>query len=296
MTCFTRFTLSLLLAAASASYALPAHALVRSQASVHDFTISLVDLAPDDGLTPWIRFAGEGERPLSGMVTGRVSITDTSDDHDIYTEYFNNAGAIAPFSDASGEAHHGATSSYASLTVGPSMLGPHHALVSGTAQAPSPGTRAAYFATTSAPSYYSQTFEVSANTAVTFSGNVEVFATVDRDAFDAAALAYVEMMSWGFGPNGVPGTSQFVRDKADIGATAGQFRSVTKQMSLSFRNESARAITGQFNLTAYANGHDIAAPVPEPGLIALCLAGLGTVGVVARRRQGRDKCRSTLPA
>ncbi|MFT3857087.1 MAG: PEP-CTERM sorting domain-containing protein [Aquabacterium sp.] len=111
-----------------------------------------------------------------------------------------------------------------------------------------------------------------------------MFATVDRDAYDAAARAYVEMMKLGVGPGGVPSTSQFVRDKADISALAGQFRSVTKQMSLSFRNESAGAITGQFSMTAYANGSDIAAPVPEPGAIALGLAGLSMVGVRLRRR------------
>ncbi|MFT3857086.1 MAG: hypothetical protein QM742_06175 [Aquabacterium sp.] len=165
-----RCALSMLLAGAGALQMMSAHATVRSQASVAAFTISLVDLAPDDGETPWIHFAGEGERPLSGMVTGRVSITDTRDGRDLYTEYFNNAGATAPFSDAYGEAHSGATTSYASLTVGGSILGPHHVLVSGTAQAPSPGTQAADSATTSAPSYFSQTFAVSAKTAVIFSG------------------------------------------------------------------------------------------------------------------------------
>lgn len=261
-------------------------ATVRSQAALNDFTIDLVDLNPNDGLTPSIRFVGEGERPVSAFVTGSVSIRSTPDGRDIYADYFNNAGATAPFSDASGTATYGGTSAYASLTAGDKTLGPHQFLASGSAAASGPGIEAQYFATTNAPSYLAQLFDVSPYTLAVFKGHSEVFATVDATSTDAEASAYVELFANGIGALGAPGTSQISRDRSAIDAATGQFRSITQAVSVSFRNDSTQWLSGQVRATVYATGREAMAPVPEPGSVALALGGL-TVLVLRARRSRR---------
>ena len=260
-------------------------ATVRSQASLNDFTIELVDLRPEDGLAPSIRFVGEGEPPFSAFVTGRVSIQSMPGGSDIYTEYFNNSGATAPFSDAAGTAAYGGTTAYAALTVGDKALGPHQLLAIGTASASGPGIEAQYFATTNAPSYLAQIFEVSPYTLAVFKGHADVFATVDAASTDAAASGFIELFANGVGASGTPGTSQISRDRSAIDASTGQFRSVTQAMSVSFRNDSAQPLSGLVKATVYVTGREAIALVPEPESVALVLGGLTVLALRGRRSQ-----------
>jgi hypothetical protein len=284
----TFFAAPAVLALAAAALPTAVQANSASQVNLRDFSISLIDLRPDDGIAPSIHFVAEGEPPFSAYAFGQVAIRSALDDSDIYLEHFNNSGLKAPFSDASGQASFGGTVASASLTAGPQILGGHHFMASGFASSPSKGANAYYAATATGPGYINTTFSLTPNTLVVFEGDAEVFASVGSATHEGSASGSIELSIHGVGPSGSPSSTQRSTDNAGVTAAVGEFKSVSRPMSVSFHNNSALSITGQLSVVAHASGYDISAPVPEPAEGALALAGLAVIAVCGRRRrQGR---------
>jgi hypothetical protein len=270
----------------AALYPSLSHATALSQASLQHVTISLVDLMPDDGIAPSIRFPMEGESAFGPSVTGQVAILSSRDGSEIYSEFFNNGGNRAPFSDAGGQATFGNSTASASFTVGEQTTGAHHWQARGAAQSPARGANAYYRATTIAPGFFARSFELTPHTLALFEGDAEVFANVDGASPDGAASASIEMSVTGVGISGIPGSRQLVTDVLGINAEPGEFRSVTRPMSVSFLNNAEMWLYGQFVTTVHVSGHDMSAPIPEPAEGALVLAGLAVLGMRSRYLKG----------
>jgi len=114
-------------------------------------------------------------------------------------------------------------------------------------------------------------FDLSANTAVIFS----VAGTVAFDPLETSAD--IVMQVFGTGAFGL-GTQQsrFALINYDYGADPTQSGAI----ATSFVNLTSGTLTGSLLTYAYVS----AAPVPEPESYAMFLAGLGLMGLVARRR------------
>ncbi len=74
---------------------------------------------------------------------------------------------------------------------------------------------------------------------------------------------------------------------ADDGQVSGDTQSWQGTLSSGYSNYNPYAVTGQFSAQLSASGQSVAAAVPEPGSVAMLLAGLTGLGLVSRRRGKR---------
>lgn len=121
-----------------------------------------------------------------------------------------------------------------------------------------------------------ETFQLTANTAVTFSVNygLEAYAT-------AAGEASSTTMSLSVTGNGGSAT--------DFASTSASFASgMTSNagtLSVSFANSTGSKVLGTLGGSVSSSGFGAVAAIPEPGTYAMFLAGLAAMGAVARRRR-----------
>lgn len=254
-----------------------------SSATLSNFRITLVDLAPDDGITPTLTFVGEGGPPFSSFAWGRASLYALPSGTELFTDFYQANGPTAPFSSAEGSASHPNAVAVSSLQAAADRLGPHVFSAQGSALAAA-GAQAMYYAGASAPGYISLTFSVTPFTQVLFDGDVLLEAGVTSSDPSDQASARAEVFAYGQGDSGGQAPSQSSRDLLGISADVSQpWLSVSRAMSASFLNNGSALITGQLVASVYVSGVSSSA-VPEASALGLVLAGGGVVAAGAQRR------------
>lgn len=165
-------------------------------------------------------------------------------------------------------------------------------------------------ATTSSTAFWSRSFLLDADASVTFNalgrfsgpdslGPIDVNGQVNF--IDAASFAFLEVSDIGRQVNamfGVQIDNSFASSLRDLVSLS---YSDDGLMSMTIRNTTGGVLGGVFQAGTRVDASmpwtSVAAPVPEPGALALMLAGAGVLGAVGRRRAARPAGETTaVPA
>ena len=273
---------ALAVAALAAFGPAPAAATSTSSATLSGFTFTLVDLDTTDGYAPSISF-------LSGLGTGTSQA---------YSYASNGVGVSAntgygggPCSPAASSASVYGTS--AAATVGISGGDPTTlSLVAGgsTAGFVPGGWYSSFMASAQAPDPIYLSFSLGANTAVTIGASYALSTMTTSSPTNEYATARVYLAVSGPGADGVTEWQSDIAGQEISVASywngthyAGDSASLAGAMAVTFSNATTGAMEGYMHAYSLANGESMAA-VPEPGGWAMLLAGIGMLGVIARRR------------
>ena len=256
---------------------------------------------------------------LNPLLAGATSITfsDTALSYGNYVSasaFDNQSGQLSSVNASGATAFDpvsvnttGVSNAWASANVsGPGTAIGSSLSASGTALGTATGGAHSNFQASADSSYfYNQNFTLSANTVALFSVTASLSATVTA-TFDPAASgqpehasAYSSLSIDGVGALGagsqstsnhqsIASDSQSVADPSCTSGYCyvGQSQSRSTGLSGSFINATANTLAGNMYATAAVNGYSNAALVPEPSSYALMLAGLASIGFIARRRRG----------
>ncbi|MFZ2986729.1 PEP-CTERM sorting domain-containing protein [Ideonella sp.] len=124
----------------------------------------------------------------------------------------------------------------------------------------------------------SETFLLTANTAVTFSVNYSL------SAYATEAGEYSSTtMSFTTSGNGAPQTAYATASASFVDGVTSNTESGS--LSVTYRNRTGSETTGRLSGAVDSSGYGAVAAIPEPGTYAMFLAGLAAMGAVARRRR-----------
>jgi hypothetical protein len=285
-------TLAIHLLAASvlAGMAHGAAASATSAGGIGPVTITLVDLDPGDGITPSILFAPDAGGNSGGTVSGELR--SWTPDAETFREFRSQGFGTASSADAGRSLP--MASAGGSIT---GLAGIGFSALGAQGQAGSdPASRGSYDVT--AQSAWVG-FTLSANTAVRFSAGAWAQGATSTGGdpstgWDEAGGALVALSAGGPDAGGSIvwddderiATASYTLDGA--GNVHGDAQSWSGLLSVSFSNHTGASADGIFTAEARAFGHSAIAAVPEPATNAMLLAGLGLVGLVARRRAARE--------
>ncbi len=274
-------------AAVLAAVAPLAAATATSSAGLGAITITLIDLDPNDGITPSILFAADPGGMSGGTVSGETR--SWTADEEAFRE-FRRTGATqtglvgaagsTPMASASGSINGIAGAGFSAITTQGSAGSGVDA-------------RGSYGVTATSPWAL---FTLSANTAVQFSvaGWARGETSTGGDpstGWDEAGGSLVYLTAGGIGANGEMvwddeehfATASYVLD--DAGNVHGTTAAWDGILNVTYSNLTGADAEGRFAAETRAFGHSAVSAVPEPATGAMLLAGLGLVGCVARRRR-----------
>lgn len=275
--------LSLLVTAALASHSgqLLAAVTPTATAQISNFTITLQDLAPQDGISPSITFNDVWEQGTSWHTGFFISPATSIEGTVKYAEpVHNSANSITPggWSEIIAGQTASASSTINSLT----------ATVQGnlTEEALQLGQPSYIGLSASASIAPHRQFTLSANTAMSITGHYTLAALASPASIHNVTWAYFEL-------------SILDRDQGDVyqrvsdmvQSTSGGSPTNTRNapFEIAFANPTSQQFVGSIRGFAGAQAL-IDTTVPEPGSIGLMLSGLTVAGLVVRRRRA---CRST---
>lgn len=293
-----------LLAAATATALVvhvPAHATASSSASLTDFTITLYDLLPTDGITPSITFAGNSYTYSWAYHSNPYQYAGYS--YDVGSGPFDPSAQTASTSQSTAAAS--STGSTPATLTGAitTVVGGLHASGSANGTTGTPGTdNSQYSATAYWNGWNSSGFTLSANTVAVFSATVATSATTTTNYTGNQEYAYGEAGINVSGPSGSGNGGQSSSDtlqsavynwnnpvydgNGNLLYYAPASDTKTGTLGASFVNFTGGSLTGTFYAYANAYGMSTVSAVPEPETYAMMLAGLGAVGFISRRRRG----------
>jgi hypothetical protein len=276
-----------------------------ASATLSNIQIQLFDLDPTDGITPSISFVVSGSQPNFGSAS--ASWQTTTGSASANSTFFRDAGPWKPGSAT-------ATTAFSHSVVG--LSGNNTAsgsTLSATGTSTSPGdavyidfpsiTPSGSFSGDVRAPDWSVGFELSANTVAVFSA----VGAASAEAIEGGLVVYPWFTSingnWASaqvslsvnGPTASGGwqsaTDSFSASAQSwyddwAGTWFNGFDSRTGTLGVSFLNLGASTLNGNFFAQVSMNGvaYGNVTPVPEPGRVALMLAGLLVVASVVRRR------------
>lgn len=271
-------------------------AMADASASIHfsDFSITLIDLDPSDGVTPFVSFQPPfGETLGTLLYAGVSSVTQapqdnesaSNDDPGIHQGGLISTGSVSA-TIASGAATAQSTPTSISLSAQADLrttvdAGPNDF---------------AYAEATAQPlqSFFGDTITISANTVVMFSGNLAMQASVVRNEQNSIwnyALAQFNFSGYLPITRGYQSFSQDLFVKAENLPLAwapedSYNQSYFGAVNVGLINPTAETLSGSVIMSLSVSAYDnTATVVPEPSTFALGLLGLAGVGVVAKRRR-----------
>lgn len=266
----------------------------RGSGAITGVSITLIDLDLNDGVAPSISFIAASDPAFAGAYAYGYVRASTSNE-DIYREY-TRYGAT-PVSAINGSTS-SAWSSASGAVAGASGVGFTSMSVQGEALSGTDVTadyyRGVYY---SVVNVMPANFTLSAHTGVVFSvqgwahGETTLGGNPDS-GFSESGGAVLQLSTRGLDANGV----DVVWDRqsaaavawytvADDGQVSGATESWQGTLSSGYNNYNAFTVDGQFSAQLSASGQSVAAVVPEPGRVAMLLAGLAGLGLFARGRQ-----------
>jgi hypothetical protein len=284
----------LLAASVLAGMAQGAFASATSGSGLGPVTITLIDLDPNDGITPSILFApdtaGNAAGNAGGVVSGELRSWTPGDEsfREFRSQGVGLASSVAAGRDIT------MASAGGSIT---GLAGAGFSALAAQGQAGSGAASRGSYDVTAASAWAG--FTLSANTAVQFSASGWAQGTTstggDPDTgWDEAGGALAALSVGGADAGGSftwdddehIATASYTLD--DTGHVHGDAQSWSGLLSVSFSNATGTSADGIFTAEARAFGHSAVSAVPEPATGLMLLAGLGLVGAVARRRSAKE--------
>lgn len=300
--------LGIIALAVSAHLAAPAGAASFADASLRDFTITLYDLNPSDGIAPsitWVLGPLDNRSVVSGIAVSANPYQSR--------QYFNTGDNIfSPVRDSAATNFSRSAARISGAGGGQDVNGLSFRARGSTSGVPRAGSsfEAASFIADALPHGLNiAEFMLTPNTAVRFSGNASARAgttigTVERNGriFGEVAQAHVALEVVGPGSNGEGNQFSGRSINLSAGTLVGDvpsaltgrnhviFRPETfaekGRLTAFFVNRTGAGLSGFMNLNAGVSGDSFyVSSVPEPESYAMLVAGLGLMGCLARRRK-----------
>ena len=281
-------------AAAALLAAGPALADSSASATLGPLTLTLIDLNPLDGVTPWVSFAGSsGSYTYANAYTSAPYGYDNTDNHGSGAWGSSASAATTSLAQASAAISGSGTLAGTTLAASGSAANPVSA---------NPWDYAYFQGYAYGPDVGSQSFTLSANTLMVVQGAGSFVASTTGGY--SLTYYYGEYVNASVslqlsGPASSGGIGGYQNSYDQIGASfyssaywdgtgyvlTGASASDARTLGVSFLNLTGTEMTGTMSAQVNVWGQTYANPVPEPETWALMLAGLAAVGSLARRRR-----------
>lgn len=274
----------------------PASASSFASASMSQFSYTLFDLNPTDGLAPGVSFA------LVNSIYGSYSQASATDPAS--GTQSNTAWSLQPFGPATVSAGIGLGSAQAAVSGSPTAGGMSFVASGAALGSTAPNVATQFSAGAALANFSSLNFTLSPYTLIVFSGTANLLAQTTLGRSDVgfqSESAFANVNIGVSGPSSTGGAGfQNTNDTRSISAsftsvfnpTTGQFTYTGQTQTLSaaalsasFTNFTTGSLTGQVSMSVGVNGNSPLTPIPEPGSAALMLGGLLGLGAWARRHR-----------